>query len=210
MHDEQWVARFGRLRALHYLERMRALAPDGDGEVHSTGPRRPTAGPRGSVATTRAVAFADHQEGGNDDDDDDDDDEDGSHSSDGSDLSGHGPDAVNEEGEHADMLQYAHRHPPDWALTLDTYTSVHSTRPRSAVMHLSGGTYFQEKARKRAEELEREGEANGALAASGEGFRDFFEFGTPFEDEEEEGAGEEPQDSGEDSDPEVTPVRAPI
>jgi len=203
VHDEQWVARFGRLRALHYLERMRALAPDDDGEVHSTtgrsgsmmGYRGSTTG-RGSVVTSRIATFLGRNE------EDENEDKDGSDTdSDDSDASGHGPDAVDEEAEHADMLNYAHKHPPEWVLTLDTYNAVYSTRPRSAVMHLSGGTFFQEKARRRAEELASEVEANGTLAASGKTFFDYFEYGLPLAEDDD--GDEEALDSGDDSDPEV-------
>ena len=103
------------------------------------------------------------------------------------------------------MLKYTRDQASEWNLSLETYATVTSTRPKAETSGMGGGMFFFDKAKRRLEEMESEDRAstglhNNVLRNDPKVFRDFFDFGIKVV-----GSGEEISDesNGEDSDPET-------
>ena len=216
MEDEKWVAKFGRLRALFYLDKMRALVPvDAEDEtkrnfvarrrssfkeVPSGLMKQKSVGSHGSSIATKSTMMASKGDDEEDDDDDEDDDSDEDDDDDGDADS-----VIDESAEHEAMLKYTRDQTSEWNLSLETYATITSTRPKAETAGMGGGMYFLDKAKKRLEEMESEDRAttgvhNNVLRNDPKVFRDFFDFGMKLG-----GTGEELSDesAGEDSDPET-------
>ena len=220
VEDEKWVAKFGRLRALFYLDKMRALVPmdaeEGETKRNFVPRRRSTfkevpaglmkqksVGSHGLPMATLMASKGDEDD--DDEDDDDDDDEDDSEEDDDDDDDGDADSVIDESAEHEAMLKYTRDQASEWNLSLETYATITSTRPKAETAGMGGGMFFFDKAKKRLEEMESEdrvttGIHNNVLRNDPKAFRDFFDFGIKVM-----GAGEELSDesNGEDSDPET-------
>jgi hypothetical protein len=205
VHDETWVARFGRLRALHYLDKLRALAVMDEGGEGFGGKFTPLTTDR-SRPHSRAERTVD-----------DDDDVSGARAAEGGAVSvgvydeededADADSEVDAEAEHDASLRYAREHASDWQLPLDKYLALTSSRSRPELMSLSGGTFFMDTARKRMEQFESEDKAVGGVGilAHSKTFRDFFDYATPLGDADDAGQGGEDEvgEGEEDSDPET-------
>lgn len=203
VQDEQWVARYGRLRALHYLDRLRALATVEEGEEGVGGqfmPARPGSSSRfarkplspysqvGRIDDDEDDAMGDATGGDTEEQEDEEDDDDADSD-------------VDEEEEHDASLRYAREHTAEWDLPLERYQALTSTRAKSDMMALSGGTFFIDQARKRMEVFESEDRVSGGgTMTTAKSFREFFEFATPLGGDAEQ---EVDEGEGEDSDPET-------
>ena len=214
--DEKWVAKFGRLRALYYLDKMRALVPveadEGETRRNFVARRRSTFKevPGGLMKhksiSSHASSIATKSRGDDDEEEDEDDDEDDDDSDDeDDDDDGDADSVIDETAEHEAMLKYTRDQASEWNLSLETYATVTSTRPKAETSGMGGGMFFFDKAKRRLEEMESEDRAstglhNNVLRNDPKVFRDFFDFGIKVV-----GSGEEISDesNGEDSDPET-------